>query len=302
MGISIYNLKKWTRMITGKSILHVEQPIGKMYSKTEIKGYYNDLTQKVLRGGLKEEELPKTEKPNGKSIEFPIAIFQYGLGAYDLFLLTNDEKYKKIFINVLNWTIENQKESGGWEAFRDESPQNPYSSMAQGEAISLLLRGYKCFGQKKYLEIATKAVHFMIKSTRENGTTEYKENEVYLKEFPKSPVVLNGWIFSIFGLYDYLLVNPEDNRIREIFNKTVDTLVKNLSKFDLNYWSKYDIENKIASPFYHHLHIQLLYALYDLTMREELKIFADKCSEYEQNKLGKIKAFVIKAVQKIKER
>ena len=49
MGISIYKIKKWYKMMTGKSISHVNQGVGTCYSKTEIAGYYNDLTEKVTK-------------------------------------------------------------------------------------------------------------------------------------------------------------------------------------------------------------------------------------------------------------
>lgn len=49
MSITAYNIKKWTRMCLGKSILHVDQGEGKIYSIEEIKGYYNDLTEKVTK-------------------------------------------------------------------------------------------------------------------------------------------------------------------------------------------------------------------------------------------------------------
>ena len=35
-------------MLRGKSLLHVEQPLGKSFSPNKIKGYFNDLTNKVL--------------------------------------------------------------------------------------------------------------------------------------------------------------------------------------------------------------------------------------------------------------
>lgn len=47
MGISIYKIKKWTKMLTGRSISHVNQGMGKIYSKDDIRGYYNNLTEKV---------------------------------------------------------------------------------------------------------------------------------------------------------------------------------------------------------------------------------------------------------------
>ena len=34
-------------MVTGKSVLHVNQDIGKCFSTEEVKGYYNNLTEKV---------------------------------------------------------------------------------------------------------------------------------------------------------------------------------------------------------------------------------------------------------------
>ena len=39
---------KWYKMIIGKSIQHVPQGEGKVYSKTYLRGYYNDLTNKFL--------------------------------------------------------------------------------------------------------------------------------------------------------------------------------------------------------------------------------------------------------------
>lgn len=37
MGISLYKIKKWTKMLIGKSISHVDQGVGKIYSVDEIK-------------------------------------------------------------------------------------------------------------------------------------------------------------------------------------------------------------------------------------------------------------------------
>lgn len=33
MALTIYNLKKWSKMLTGRSVLHVNQGRGKVYSK-----------------------------------------------------------------------------------------------------------------------------------------------------------------------------------------------------------------------------------------------------------------------------
>lgn len=108
MGVSIYNIKRWIRMLTGKSIYHVEQGLGKAIGKG---GYYNDLTQKVLLGekNLDENGIPFLEHDDGSHIQMPTMIFQYGLGAFDLWLLENKEIYLNKAILCAEWAIETSK-------------------------------------------------------------------------------------------------------------------------------------------------------------------------------------------------
>lgn len=40
-------VKKWFDMIRGNSILYVNQNEGKIFSIREVRGYYNDFTEKV---------------------------------------------------------------------------------------------------------------------------------------------------------------------------------------------------------------------------------------------------------------
>ena len=80
MSISTFNIKKWYRMLRGKSILHVNQGLGRCFSTTDICGYYNDLTEKVTKMPelLNCDELPHVEDERGEQILFPVAVFQYG--------------------------------------------------------------------------------------------------------------------------------------------------------------------------------------------------------------------------------
>lgn len=301
MSLSVYNIKKWTKMVTGKSILHVNQPKGKIYSKNLVKGYYNDLTEKVLKGNIKIDELPITTNEKNEKFYFPIAIFQYGLGAYDLFLLTKKEEYKKRFNKAVDWAISNQQKDGGWISFKYNKTENKYSSMAQGEGISLLCRACVQYGTEKYNKAIENAMNCLIRNIDDMGTTLYENDNVYLKEFVDNPVVLNGWIFSIFGLYDYnILFN--NTKTKDIYLKTIKTLKNEIIKFDLKYWSKYDIKNKIASPFYHNLHISLLNVLGDITNEQIFLNYSMKFEKYTKKKKNRIKAFIIKAFQKIKEK
>ena len=302
MAISKYKIKKWFKMIKGDSILHVNQSVGELYEKDTIKGYYNNLTEKVTNDTeTKDDELPKYHGEDGVKKIFPIGIFQYGLGSYDLYLKTKDKKYLKKFDLCVEWAIENQDSNGGWKTFEYETPQTPYSAMAQGEAISLLARAYVQTNNKEILAYIKNGMNFLMESIDNGGVSSYTENLIYLKEFIDRPVVLNGWIFAIFGIYDYLLLFPKDNTVKDFYNKTLKTLTNELPKYDLGYWSKYDLGNRIASPFYHKLHIAQLEALYNINENNTFEIYKNKFLKYNKNKLYKLIAFIRKALQKIME-
>lgn len=301
MGISIYNLKKWIKMICGKSILHVKQDVGKHFNKDNINGYYNDLTLKVLNqtGNKDEFYIPKFITENKEVIEFSIGVFQYALGCWDLYLSTGEEIYINKFKILSEWALENQEISGAWNTFGYKDKKFPYSSMAQGEGASVLVRAYKEFHDKKYLFGAKKAIDFMLISVEMGGTSLYVNNEIYLQEFVSQPTVLNGWIFSIFGLYDLMLITSEQ-KYKLLFDLSCTTLINNTHKFVRKYWTNYNIDGTIiASPFYHKLHIAQFKTLHLLTGNEHFRMYYKKFEKQDRSIIGKSKAFLIKAKQKI---
>jgi hypothetical protein len=114
------------------------------------------------------------------------------------------------------------------------------------------------------------------------------------------PLVLNGWIFSSWGLLDYYKATG-NLRAKEAWEKTVNTMAHSLNKFDCGYWSKYNIKDRITSSFYHNLHIAQLNVLYDLTGKVEFDAYAKRWDSFRKNKIYKLTAFVVKAIQKLKE-
>lgn len=300
MGISIYKIKKWYKMLAGKSISHVNQGVGTCYSKTAVAGYYNDLTEKVTKDDP-DILVPKYRVDTGEELYFSIGIFQYGLAAYDLFLKTGDEVYKKKVLACAQWALDNQQENGGWVTFAFENPEHPYSSMAQGEGCSLLLRAMNMTNDDTYSNAAQKAIEFMLLPLSDGGTTEYAGEDVFLYEFNAQPLVLNGWIFSYWGLRDYAIAS-QDEAAKKIAEATAKSMSKLLPEYDLGYWSRYDRTKRIASPFYHKLHIAQLQVMYDLTGDVAYEQYAQKWMRYERNPVKKARAFCKKAMQKIFEK
>lgn len=300
MSVSVYKIKKWYKMLSGKSISHVNQGVGTCYSKTEVKGYYNDLTEKVTKDNP-DILVPKYHVDTGEEIYFSIGIFQYGLASYDLYLKTGEDIYKKKLLACADWAVENQEKNGGYITFAYKNTEYPYSSMAQGEALSLLCRAYFLTKDEKYIKAAKKAKDFMFKEIKVGGTALTKGDEIYFYEATFMPLVLNGWIFSLWGIMDYCRT-VSDSGAEEVFLKSLNTLKKKLPDFDIGYWSKYDDGKRISSPFYHKLHIAQLKVMYDLFGDEIYKKYADKWENYQKSFFKPKKAFVKKAVQKIFEK
>ena len=227
MGINLYNIKKWYLMLLGKSILHVKQDMGKCFSTLEIKGYYNNLTEKVTRLPelIETDKLPTTTLENGKQIEFATAIFQYGLGAYDLYLQTGEEKYKKKFFQCCQWALEHQQVNGAWLNFDQIYPEHPYGAMCQGEGCSLLLRAYCVTKERNYFDSAVKAIDFMLTPVDRGGTLLICNQDYILLEFTNKAPVLNGWVFALFGLYDMVLIE-EGEYYKRIYTDHYMILIK----------------------------------------------------------------------------
>lgn len=296
-------LKRWGKMLCGKSTFHVKQGKGKFFSTTEVKGYYNDLTNKVSTNIILDKNgIPKNTTITGVEAYFPITIFQYGLGLYDLYLKSDNPSYLSRFLKIADWSLTNIKPNGMWncmDQIHDKAHQSQ-SSMCQGEGASVLLRAYKQTKDKKYYNAAKKAIDFMLKSTADGGTTYYSDSNIIFQEYVSeyNLSVLNGWIFSIFGLYDFTLINHE-NHYKTILDQTINTLCKSLKNYDRGFWSNYDIVGTIASPAYHELHVSQLEVLYNLFHKSEFKSYATKWEACEKSSAHKILAICIKLKQKI---
>lgn len=288
------------KMLSGKSISHVNQGVGKFYSKTEVLGYYNDLTEKVTKRLVLSNTVPVSVVDSGEKIYFPIEIFQYGLGAFDLYLQSHNDDFLQKAYTCANWAVSNQESSGAWVTFAHENKEHPFSAMSQGEGISLLLRTYKVSKNESYLNAAKKAVNFLLKPIDDGGVTKYDGDNIYLMEYFYRPLVLNGWIFALWGLLDYCKI-VDDLVVKNVLSKTLSSLEKKIPEFDIGYWSLYAEGKMIASPFYHKLHIAQLNVMYDLTGNDIYRDYANRWLRYKNSFFCSKFAFVKKTVQKILE-
>lgn len=267
--------------------------------------YYFEFNEKRLLKG-KDQKLISKFDDNGipinstyidvhdkEYIYFPITIGQVGLAVFHTYLKTKSNNDKNRFIKFVDWFYHNAEISDdlGVRWMTNVSlPQykNPgpwQSAFAQGRGISILLRGYQLTGDKKYAEMSEQALIPFIKSISKGGVTSLTQwgpfYEEYTAEIPT--LVLNGMIFSLCGIYDFVRVFPQHINARKLFDDGVATLKKILPEYDLGYWSKYNLCNADWYPEvdpatigYQRLHVTQLNMMYKLTGDEVFREYAEK--------------------------
>lgn len=226
-------------------------------------------------------------------VYFPITIGQVGLAVFHTYLNTKSEKDKHRFLKFVDWFYENAEvsENLGVRWLTDVSlpqykdPGHWQSAFSQSRGISILLRGYQVTHNKKYLDYAEKALIPFTKFVADGGVTSLTEWGPFYEEYTSDvPIlVLNGMIFSLFGIYDYVRAVPDNSTAIQLFSDGIETLKKILPEYDIGYWSRYNLCKADWYPHidpatigYQKLHITQLTMMYKMTGENIFKEYADK--------------------------
>ncbi len=240
-------------------------------------------------------------------IEHPIPIAQYALGLYErLYKKQNsDEELRNKFLRMAAWFEKNKIDIKGGKSWYiyNEYPEYgltyPWiSAMAQGEAISVLTRAVLLSKNSRFEELAIESLAPFEYEVKEGGLINYFNSIPVYEEFTtpvKTMAVLNGFIFSLFGVYDLVLLNNNE-KAKNIFDNGVDSLKKILPYFDVNYWTRYylyDYPQKYYSSFtYHILVAEQLKAMYYLTGENQFQVYSEKWFSYSKNFIKKTRALL----------
>lgn len=237
---------------------------------------------------------------------YPVYVAEYALGSLNKHVNTGNEKYKEQFLKHVDWLVENitdKRDFGVWE-HHYTLPYYDFKipwvhGMAQGLAVSALLKAYQLTNSNIYLEVAKKAYGSFEKNIEEGGVRYTDANgDTWLEEYAILPAahILNGFIFILFSIYDYYIVTKDKKALR-LWNKEIKTLEKNLKKYDTGYWSQYNLIHKHpAKKSYHTLHIKQLKVLYKLTGKEIFKEYAKRWEKYLNNPLSRGRANIKRIV------
>ena len=279
--------KDFLKFATGNDYSRQPQPIGKYFCDRRC--YYNDLRRKATWRGAQIDGVPALKMAvTGEPFLFPIDIFLYGLGSLDRYFFDKDYSVLGNVTNVARWMINNISSTGDFDnKWKEMSPHQEFysnnSGMGQGLALSFAIRvvKYKLCDQtiRDHLaDVIVRVKNNMLSPAESGGACLNNERGLFFMEFPRKDgnVVLNGWIFAVFGLYDYIHFE-DDPAVERTLNITVKTMETALPDYHLhNGWALYDNMHRICSPFYQDLHIALLEGMYGITNSEVFFKYLEK--------------------------
>ena len=243
-------------------------------------------------------------------VYFPISIGQMGLSVFHTYLKTKSDDDKKRFMKFVDWFYNHADITDEFGArwmtdvalpqYKNEGPWA--SAFSQARGINILLRGYQLTSEPKYAEIAEKALIPFTISAQQGGVTSFTEWGPFYEEYTSTvpTLVLNGKIFAMCGIYDFLRVFPENKLAKRLFNEGVQTLAKILPEYDLKYWSRYNLctakwhpDIDPATILYQRLHVRQLELMYKLTQKPIFKKYADLFRK-QDNKINALRMYFLK--------
>lgn len=274
----------------------------------ELREYYLIITEEDMLAGhsqdfhFDEDGIPVIpsyiDVEEQRLIYYPISIGQYGLAIWNTWLNTQDNKDFKRFLDIADWFAENCEQDDRLGCYWTTEVEKPAyriepgwkSAFAQARGLNILLRAYQQTGDKRYKSIAEKSLIPFTIPVAEGGVMSETEHGPFFEEYPSAhaPVlVLNGMVFSLFGLYDFVRALPENELAQSLMNRGIRTVEKILPEFDMGFWTKYCLCTADFHPHvdpstigYQYLHVVQLRAMHRITENPVFLEYAERWKDY----------------------
>lgn len=262
--------------------------------------YYGDFSKCLHDFKFNTEGLIVTWADNDEKepVFHPTMVAEYVILQYEYYLKTNKEEHKASFKKHADWLVKNATAVGEdgvcWYFLYDTADDKaPFGSgIAQGIAISALLRAYQFFKDEEYLRVATQAFNLMNTPIARGGFRfENEQFKLWYEEDNVCGHILNGHIFSLLGVFDLYRVTGKPY-YKECFDLGVQAIRDNVPCFDLGFNTKYRfIDEHPANNSYHYIHIALFRVLYSITNDKMFLGCAERFSDYHNKAYYKMHTF-----------
>ncbi|KAG7315153.1 hypothetical protein KOW79_021241 [Hemibagrus wyckioides] len=259
-----------------------------------------DLLTDLRKGiGLSNTKAVKATKTMPRRV---VKMVLHGRGAIDNVSISTTA-HMAAFFAASDWLVKNQDERGGWpimvtrklgEGFRPLEP-GWYSAMAQGQAMSTLVRAYLLTKDETYLKAALRATGpYKVPSEKHGVKAVFMNKYDWYEEYPTTPssFVLNGFIYSLIGLYDLAQTASErDGReAARLYAKGMESLKAMVPLYDTGSGTIYDLRHfmlgtapNLARWDYHTTHINQLQLLASI---DDSPIFRDVAKRWKSYMKG----------------
>jgi hypothetical protein len=244
----------------------------------------------------------------------PLFIAWWGLSNLQRYLGNHDKEYLEKFLKQVAWLKANavHRDDGAvvWPCYFDWQEglcklTSPWiSAMYQGVVISTLIRGYRINGDRELLDLSKRAAIVFSQDIEKGGVTTSESGGTLYEEYPAYPLprVLDGFLFSLLGLYD-LAVDTRSADIRRLFDVGIEGLKGTLQFWNYrNKWSWYGSHGYLCPPHYHKLNAILLAILGRLTGDATLQHFANLWDTKQRTFADKVEIFLMFAFTKNRAR
>ena len=226
----------------------------------------------------------------------PIRIAQFGLHRHACWSATRAEADRIAYLAQARWLAENARVRNGVPGcLIFDFPWPKYgvragwiSAMAQGEAVSLLLRAALGEDDERFKSAALLVAQPFRFGIGDGGVTyRSKRGDVFFEEVATSPAahILNGHIFAMWGVLE-LATASNEGWLVELAGDTLQTLRRRLELYDAGYWSYYSLLGtrsgfrSVALLKYHAFHIAQLRVTAALTGDPYFSAVADRWQGY----------------------
>ncbi|GAB1602182.1 D-glucuronyl C5-epimerase-like [Argonauta hians] len=270
------------------------------YGLGEIPQSWRHLTRDIAIDFQKGMGLQYSKVKKGKLRNIIVhitAITLHGQGQIDNITVSSAAHLDQ-FYDAANWLVKHQDDQGGWPIMVArklsmlELEPGWYSAMAQGQAMSLLVRAYIRTKNPVYLTAAINGLKLYQVSSADGGVmAKYAGVYTWYEEYPTQPssFVLNGFIYSLLGLYDVkeIATGTDKQLAQMLFDTGMHSLKHMLLLFDNGSGTFYDLRHLTlgitpnrARWDYHTTHINQILLLSTIDDNPLFKNTADRWISY----------------------
>lgn len=301
-------MKKETKLLQIKEGLFCQKADFLIQKLEEKELPYVDLTLDLASITLTDNEDIILFEKDAQTYYHPVLILETAIAALAEYERNSEKKYLDLAKKYMDQLIKIGQKSKNALLFaypfdfalhglknRGDLLEAPwYSGMAQGEALTVLVRLYRLTVQDKYLESAEQVFNsfYLIKGKDKPYISEIDSRKFFwIEEYPSesSCKALNGFIFALYGLYEYFMVTKKA-QAKDLLEACLTTIYENLESYrnqgDLSF---YCLGHGKLSETYHKVHIKQLKMLYKITGES---YFQEMAKKFEKDYLPKPNIFL----------